>query len=404
MHSSLNPLDWLVRLALLLEGLLKNAFTRGGEAVDSTLPTALARLDKARNFLKFLRIQKSQKFLLLLFMRDKRFPVVLLFAQQQTTRIIMNDERQHEVALATKKRRSLFERLYEESTAIAAQDAWKAGEVAYINRVMVQATFPYVQPRGNPSVWTRRAGDFWLVIQPAMFQRPGDSAPTSLGYPYGTKPRLIVAWMGAEVKRTRSRELHLGRSLAEFLRALGLDSTGGDNGTISLIKRQVRALLSSRIALMQDPRGDPATWAMHSMQIADSQNLLWSINPNQRGLFESTIVLSERFYQEIYDHSVPVDMRALRALKYSPYALDLYSWMTYRMSSITKPTAVPWESLMLQFGSEMSEVRNFRTKIYKHLKAVAEVYPQANFEVTRSSLVLKPSRTSVPKLSHRQDA
>jgi hypothetical protein len=43
---------------------------------------------------------------------------------------------------------------------------------------------------------------------------------------------------------------------------------------------------------------------------------------------------------------VPVDLGALRALKRSPLALDLYSWLTYTafVASRTRKTRmVPWE-------------------------------------------------------------
>ncbi len=35
--------------------------------------------------------------------------------------------------------------------------------------------------------------------------------------------------------------------------------------------------------------------------------------------------------------AVPIDLRALNALKGSPLALDIYSWLTYRMSYLRKP-------------------------------------------------------------------
>lgn len=41
------------------------------------------------------------------------------------------------------------------------------------------------------------------------------------GLPYGSSPRLIKAWVVTEAfLMTQSRELHLGRSLREFMRKL----------------------------------------------------------------------------------------------------------------------------------------------------------------------------------------
>ena len=45
--------------------------------------------------------------------------------------------------------------------------------------------------------------------------------------PYGNLPRLLLAWVSTEAVRTQSRELVLGRSLSEFMRALGLEPVSG---------------------------------------------------------------------------------------------------------------------------------------------------------------------------------
>ena len=49
--------------------------------------------------------------------------------------------------------------------------------------------------------------------------------------PYGTLPRLLLAWVCTEAVRTQSRELVLGRSLYDFMRKLGMeDRSGGSRG------------------------------------------------------------------------------------------------------------------------------------------------------------------------------
>ena len=47
-------------------------------------------------------------------------------------------------------------------------------------------------------------------------------------------------------------------------------------------------------------------------------------------LWDSTIQLGERFFQEIIAHPIPLDMHTLRALKRSPRGLDLYFWLVYK--------------------------------------------------------------------------
>ena len=61
---------------------------------------------------------------------------------------------------------------------------------------------------------------------------------------------------------------------------------------------------------------------------------------------------------------VPVDLRALRALKKSPLALDLYAWATYKTYSVNRSGKeaqhVPWRSLQKQLGCDYSNPRHFK--------------------------------------------
>jgi Plasmid encoded RepA protein len=45
--------------------------------------------------------------------------------------------------------------------------------------------------------------------------------------------------------------------------------------------------------------------------------------------FENVIVLSEDFYREVTQHSVPNDLDAVKVLASAPAVLDLYMWLSY---------------------------------------------------------------------------
>ncbi len=90
-------------------------------------------------------------------------------------------------------------------------------------------------------------------------------------------------------------------------------------------------------------------------------------------------------------------MRAIKALKQSPMALDIYTWLTYRASYLKRPTVIPWASLALQFGSDYSRLRAFKEAFLQELKKVVLVYGQVQVEVTEQGLVVKPSLTHVGK-------
>ena len=63
--------------------------------------------------------------------------------------------------------------------------------------------------------------------------------------PYGTLPRLLLAWVCTEAVRTQSPELILGDSLSEFMRKVGIYSTSGDKHT--RLRNQMRGLWQGEI-------------------------------------------------------------------------------------------------------------------------------------------------------------
>jgi hypothetical protein len=284
-------------------------------------------------------------------------------------------------------RSTAIDRLIAESLAIEAEEAVKAGALGFMARALVQATLPHRRVAGNE--FTRRNGAFTLNLL----------APSAVGLPYGTVPRLLLAWLTTEAVRTRSRELVLGDSLSGFMRDLGLVPTGGRWGSITRLKSQTQRLFSATVSCTY--QGRDSTGLM-GYRIADKAMLWWHAKaPEQAALWQSTVSLSEPFFREVIEHPVPVDMRALKALKRSPLALDLYAWLTYRMSYLSRATEIPWAALAAQFGADYKRVRDFKAAFLTELLKVLAVYPEAKAEEGSAGLLLKPSRPHVAALGRR---
>lgn len=331
----------------------------------------------------------------------------------ERTIISLDDHRSLElIEKAQRKRDEKFGRLYRESQAMVAEEANVSGQVGFLSSTMVQVTLPHREPKGSPAAWGRSNGRASLTIQPGFYmaketqvdlrgRKKVVSRPVSIGYPYGSIPRLLLAWVGREVARKKSREIVLGSTLTQFMNDLGISShTGGVRGSITAVKEQTKRLFSSTIALVDNP--DQVDWSNDGFKLADSLNVWWDPScPEQSGLFDSKVTLSERFFEEILRSPVPLDMRALRALKQSTFALDVYCWLTYRSFSVSRRTEVPWEALQAQFGSETQSVRKFRSLFRRALNDVAVVYPDAKYDASSSAaLVLLPGgRTSVRQIS-----
>ena len=278
-----------------------------------------------------------------------------------------------------------LDKLIQESLAIETQEAQEAGAVGFMARALTQATMPHKATQGNE--FKRRNGSFSLTML----------SPSDIGLPYGSIPRLLVSWLTTEAVRTRSPILELGPSLSAFMAELGLMPTGGRWGTITRLREQMTRLFASSVTCIYD---DKDKTGIRNVQIVEEAQLWWNPkDPDQAPLWKSTIELGKRFFEEAINSPVPVDMRALMALKRSPLALDIYCWLTYRLSYLRKPTEIPWAALQMQFGADYATQgqgpRDFKKKFLHQLRSVHVLYPEANVEEGEKGLLLKPSRPHV---------
>ena len=124
--------------------------------------------------------------------------------------------------------------------------------------------------------------------------------------------------------------------------------------------------------------------------------------PDERSLWESKIELGEKFFNEIIQHPVPLDMNILKAVKRSSLGLDWYLWLTYRTFALTRPLRLSWKQLYRQFGvnpakaNEKYIVRNFRTKCLRELKKIKTAWPELNYATAKGVLILSPSSPAIP--------
>lgn len=275
------------------------------------------------------------------------------------------------------------EALISEALALEVEAAADAGAMGYLARCMVQATMPHRRVDGTH--FERRNGAFTLTMM----------APPDPGLPYGSVPRLLLAWLSTEAVRTRHREIELGESMSAFMREIGLVPTGGRWGSIARLKSQTARLFSCTVNAVYK---DGERTGILNRSVVDKAMLWWDVKePAQAGLWRSTVVLSEPFFNEIVDRPVPVDRRALKALKQSPLALDTYAWLTYRASYMTQASTIPWAALAAQFGSDYKLLRQFRAAFLAELRKVAAVYPDADFEVSDGGLTVRPGKPHVQR-------
>ena len=122
-------------------------------------------------------------------------------------------------------------------------------------------------------------------------------------------------------------------------------------------------------------------------------------------MWQSKIVLSEQFFEEIISHPVSLDMHILAGLTRSPLGLDLYVWLNYRTFGLGQPLQLTWPQLYRQFGADPSRandkstVQHFRQDCLRELEKIKIAWPGLDYATPAGILELRESEPSVPRLS-----
>jgi len=276
--------------------------------------------------------------------------------------------------------------------SLRRETAIDANELGFMARMLVQTTLPHSAQPGKQ--YTRTDGDVTLSITDLG----------GAGLPYGAYPRLILIWMTSEALRTRNRRLELGRSLSSFMGQLGLQCTGGHWGTIPRFRNQMERLFGAAISTRWRNDGLQSNVGGSNLLLAEEFDLWWTPQKLPRTpLQQSSVTLSQKFFDQLVEAPVPLDLRAIRALKRSPLALDLYAWATRRASYLQRPTLIPWEALRRSFGAGYADTSQgrvkFREKVVDAFGRVRLVYAALRLEIKDGGVLLLPSTPHIPRLT-----
>ena len=266
-------------------------------------------------------------------------------------------------------------------------------DLGFMARMMALCCLPRTNP-GATLQYKRVNGPYKLVM----------IAGADCKLPFGNLPRLLLAWVSTEAVRTQSRELILGKSLSEFMRTLGVYSSGG---RVQIrLRNQMRRLFSATVQLVyEDEHGE----ARVSSSVADRTEFWWNPKrPDEPSLWESKLRLGEDFFNEITQHPVPIDMNTLTALKRCSLGLDLYLWLVYRTFPLRAPLRLTWKQVYRQFGlhpdkaSDKRTVLNFRSQALRELKKIKLAWPGLNYSIAPGVLILHPSIPAIAPLNQDQ--
>ena len=278
--------------------------------------------------------------------------------------------------------------------------------VSYYTPILIQCTLPHSDPKTRD--WVKKNGDFSLIVSSGV-----DRDGHVLGIPYGSFPRLVLAYIITRVIQTGARRVELEEHFGSFLKEIGYTGNlRGNTRASKVIHNQLLRLLRASITFEgrvgNVEKGQIAGMNMH---VATKYGLWWDFkNPEQGSLWGSYIEISEEFRQAILSTPVPLRTDILKALKKSPLALDVYMWISYRLFTMhatgQESVSLGYGRLQEQFGTGIAEAnyRQFRKEVKLAFAKVAQCWgahggekQPLNYELDETRLVLYRSPLLIAK-------
>lgn len=274
---------------------------------------------------------------------------------------------------------------------LAVNDAIRLDEARspdFLHSALCHVGFP--RRRLVERVFERRSGNTSILIEAGRLYDGAEWIEHPL--PYGAIPRLLMVYASSEAVRKGSPVVELGDSVRQFLLRLGLAPSGGARGGYRALHGQIEALAACRVSIGMGGGERAVTVDAKPVHRFEA----WS----RRGEGGARIELSAELFVSLREHAVPLDSRALAALKHSSLALDVYTWLAHRLCRVHAPRGamLSWGNLLEQFGQEYACTKNFKREFCGALRQVLVAYPDARVTEIAGGIRLHPSRPPIPTM------
>ena len=281
--------------------------------------------------------------------------------------------------------------LFHRVTAVSATEPVPS----FLHSALCAMSLPVRRPADEKAPIIRKDGNYTLAInpKPVLQLQDGESRLVTMGVPFGSLPRLILIHIMTEAVRAQSRHVQLGRTFTEWMRRLGYQTISyGPRGSATLIREQLDRLLACEWMIRWDDTSASGVREFGLKEIKLTNDYVGT--DRKDGSFLREIRMTEAFYDHLKDHAVPLNENAIGQLRDSPTALDLYTWLAYRLPRISPKRAsqLSWAQLAVHFGNDGRNIRKFRQTIRDAWeRQVSAVYPDAKVDFDTQAVKLHAS-------------
>jgi hypothetical protein len=259
---------------------------------------------------------------------------------------------------------------------------------AYAYAAWAHAGLPRRDLKEPTQRWTVSTDYATLTVTPGVrrLTEAGEAVP--IGVPFGSYARLVLLDWQSEAIRRGSRHIHIGRSMSDALRRMGLPH---GSEAMRMLQEQIERLSVCTVAFALENGGRGLYVNQPLVELAE-----YTYGRGNKRFIES-VMLSQGYYEQLIRHPVALDQSAIIDLRDSPTALDIYTWLAWRLPALKQETKVGWVALKAQLGGGATLMKNFKPHFRPSFMAAHAVYREANVELTEDGVILRPSPAPVPR-------
>jgi hypothetical protein len=223
------------------------------------------------------------------------------------------------------------------------------------------------------------------------------------GLPYGGVARIIILYVNSMAVKYKSREIDIGGSIRQFANRLGYSSSYIPGGINEQVLTQLEKLFHTTYIHSTNVKTVTAD-NEHIIEKKDTrlhlfdEALTWEhIKNDLTTNAVAKVILSEQYFQEIIKHPVPLSLDAIKSMKKSALALDLYAFIAYRANT-SKLVPAKLSNLQKQFCYDGPTWR-FKEKLERALKLVEKAWPESKVMLKGDVLLIPKMATHIAKLN-----
>ncbi len=248
----------------------------------------------------------------------------------------------------------------------------------YSHAVFCQCILPVRSLPKEETYYHVEHGNTSLVIQSGII-RSESGQIHKMEVPAGPKARLLFPYIIDQVKRTGNPIVDMGKNLREYMIRNNIP-VGGQNA--KEITRQVYNIAASNIYL--GISGETATHKFSTQKnyrVASEVSFWTEKQPEQLSIWSPYLTVSDEFMAAVDKHTVLLNLRPLIELQANPRAMDMYTWLSYRVRTVKYPVKISYRDLHSVFGKQTKTEKDFKKNFKAAIKQAIPYISQAHIDL-----------------------